>query len=54
MLFTGLIVISGVKDGIEKYAKILMPLLLVLLLVLVVRALTLDNAREGVVFLFIV
>jgi len=52
MLFTGLIVISGVKDGIEKYAKILMPLLLVLLLVLVVRALTLDNAREGVVFLF--
>lgn len=52
MLLTGLIVISGVRDGIEKYAKILMPLLLVLLLVLVIRALTLDGAREGVVFLF--
>ncbi len=52
MIFTGLIVISGVKDGIEKYAKILMPLLLVLLIVLVIRALTLDGARQGVVFLF--
>jgi len=52
MFFTGSIVISGVKNGIEKYAKILMPILLVLLLVLVVRSLTLEGAREGLVFLF--
>jgi len=52
MFFTGYIVISGVKNGIEKYAKILMPILLVLLLVLVVRSLTLEGAREGLVFLF--
>jgi len=52
MFFTGYIVISGVKNGIEKYAKILMPILLVLLLVLVVRSVTLDGAREGLVFLF--
>ncbi|MEN8202220.1 MAG: sodium-dependent transporter [Bacteroidota bacterium] len=51
MFFTGYIVISGVKNGIEKYAKILMPILLVLLLVLVVRSVTLDGAREGLVFL---
>jgi NSS family neurotransmitter:Na+ symporter len=52
MFFTGYIVMSGVKKGIEKYAKILMPILLVLLLVLVVRSLTLEGARDGLVFLF--
>lgn len=52
MFFTGYIVISGVKDGIEKYAKILMPILLLLLLVLVVRSVTLQGSREGLVFLF--
>jgi NSS family neurotransmitter:Na+ symporter len=52
MFFTGYIVISGVKKGIEKYAKILMPILLALLLVLVVRSLSLEGAREGLVFLF--
>jgi NSS family neurotransmitter:Na+ symporter len=52
MFFTGYIVISGVKKGIEKYAKILMPLLLVLLVVLVIRSLSLEGARQGLVFLF--
>lgn len=52
MFFTGYIVIAGVKNGIEKYAKILMPILLVLLVILVVRSVTLDGAKEGVVFLF--
>ena len=52
MFFTGYIVISGVKDGIEKYAKILMPMLLVLLIILVIRSVSLEGAREGLVFLF--
>ena len=52
MLFTGYIVISGVKKGIEKYAKILMPLLFLLLLILVIRSVTLEGAGEGLVFLF--
>ena len=52
MFFTGYIVISGVKNGIEKYAKILMPILLLLLLILVVRSITLEGSREGLVFLF--
>ena len=52
MFFTGYIVVSGVKKGIEKYAKILMPVLLVLLVVLVIRSVTLEGARDGLVFLF--
>ncbi|KPL23321.1 MAG: Na+-dependent transporter, partial [Bacteroides sp. SM1_62] len=47
-----IIVLSGVRDGIEKYAKILMPILLAILLVLVARGVTLEGAREGVRFLF--
>lgn len=52
LFFTGYIVVSGVKKGIERYSKILMPALLLLLLVLVTRSLTLEGAREGLVFLF--
>ena len=52
MFFTGYIVVSGVRNGIEKYAKILMPILLVLLLILVVRSVTLEGSREGIIFLF--
>ena len=52
MFLTGYIVISGVKNGIEKFAKILMPVFLVLLLILVVRSVSLEGSREGLVFLF--
>jgi NSS family neurotransmitter:Na+ symporter len=53
MIFlTGYIVISGVKNGIEKFAKILMPAFFVLLLILVVRSVSLEGGREGLVFLF--
>ena len=55
LVFMGLtagIVVAGVKDGIEKYTKILMPLLLVILVILCVRSLTLPGAREGLRFLF--
>lgn len=51
MIMTAAILFGGVKDGIEKYSKILMPLLLVIILVLDVRALTLPGAGEGVRFL---
>jgi len=52
MLLTGYIVISGVKNGIEKFAKILMPIFLVLLLILAVRSVSLEGGREGLIFLF--
>ncbi|MGB4293071.1 MAG: sodium-dependent transporter, partial [Bacteroidales bacterium] len=40
MGLTALIIISGVKNGIERYTKILMPFLLVLLVLLCIRSLT--------------
>lgn len=39
-------------SGIEKASKFMMPVLFVLLIVIVVRSLTLPNAREGVDFMF--
>lgn len=52
MVLTMAIVIVGVKDGIEKYAKFLMPLLVVIIIVLGIRAITLNGASEGLKFLF--
>ena len=52
IFLTGYVVFKGVKDGIEKYAKILMPLLFVILIILGIRSITLPGAKEGLVFLF--
>jgi len=52
MSFTAIIILSGVKKGIERYTKILMPLLLVILILLCVRSLTLEGSRAGLRFLF--
>jgi NSS family neurotransmitter:Na+ symporter len=52
MALTAAIIMSGVQKGIEKYTKILMPMLFVLLLVLVVRSVTLPGAAGGISFLF--
>lgn len=49
---TGLIVLAGVKKGIEKYTKVMMPLLFVLVLIIAVRSVTLPNSWDGLVFLF--
>lgn len=49
---TGFVVISGVKDGIEKYSKILMPILLITLIALIFRSLSLEGASKGLEFLF--
>lgn len=49
---TALVCVSGVKDGIEKYAKILMPILFALLAILMVRSVTLPGAWAGIEFLF--
>ncbi len=49
----GVILKFGVKDGIERAAKIMMPSLFVLLLGLVIFVLTLDNAVAGLRFYLI-
>ncbi|HCT95111.1 MAG: Na+-dependent transporter [Bacteroidetes bacterium GWE2_39_28] len=51
LTLSALIVVAGVKNGIEKYSKILMPILFILVLLLAIRSLTLDGASEGVRFL---
>jgi len=44
------IISRGVKKGIERWTKILMPILFLLIIFLAFRALTLPNAGEGVSF----
>ena len=52
MGLTAFIVAAGVKNGIEKSTKILMPLLFVILIILIVRSVTLPGAAKGISFLF--
>lgn len=52
MTMTAGIVLAGVQKGIEKYAKLLMPLLIVLIIVMCLRSLTLEGAGDGMRFLF--
>jgi len=47
------ILVAGVKEGIEKAAKILMPTLFLMLVIMVAYVLTLDNAMAGVKFFLI-
>jgi len=50
ILITIFIVSKGVQNGVEKVNKYFMPALFVLFFVLIIRALTLDGAGEGVRF----
>jgi len=50
ILLTVYVVSKGVSGGIEKFSKILMPGLFLILLLLLVRSLTLPGAGKGLVF----
>ena len=50
MFAAGGILLCGVKKGIERWSKILMPLLFILLLALLLRSVSLPNAIRGVRF----
>lgn len=52
MLATVIIILGGVKKGIEKYTKILMPLLFIILVILSIKSISLPNSSEGLKFLF--
>ena len=51
MLMTHFIIVKGVERGIEKSAKIMMPMLFILLIVLAVCSVSLPGAGAGIEFL---
>lgn len=53
MTLVAAVVIGGVTKGIERFSKLLMPALFLLLVVLVIRAVTLDGAGEGLRFFLV-
>ena len=52
LILTMIIVFGGVSGGIEKFCKIAMPALFVLLVIVVIRSCTLPGATPGLKFLF--
>ena len=51
LLLTHLVVAIGVEKGIERYSKIMMPILLLIIVVLAVFSMFMPNAIEGIKFL---
>lgn len=51
MLATHFIIMQGVEKGIEKFSKIMMPALFIIILILVVCSITLPGAGEGISYL---
>jgi len=52
VVLTAGVVLAGVQKGIEKYSKVLMPILFVLIIILGIKSVTLPNSIEGLKFLF--
>lgn len=52
LLLTMLIVVVGIKGGIERFSKVMMPLLFLMVLSIAIYALTLPGAKAGVDYLF--
>ena len=51
LLLTHIVVARGVESGIERFSKVMMPVLLVIILLLSCFSLTLPGARDGLAFL---
>ena len=52
LLATAVVVAAGIKGGIEKFSKVMMPLLFVIVLGIAIYAITLPGAGKGVEYLF--
>lgn len=53
IFLTYIVVIKGISGGIEKFNKIGMPALFVMLIIIIIRSLTLDSAIEGIKYMFV-
>ena len=53
MVICFVIVAGGISGGIEKFNKIGMPALFVMLVIIIIRALSLPHASEGLKFMFV-
>ncbi len=53
MLLSHLIIIRGVQGGIEKFSKVMMPLLLLIIAVMVVCSFSMPGTEEGLRFLLL-
>ena len=51
MVGTAIVILLGVKKGIERFTKVTMPLLFILIIIIVVFGLTLPGAGKGVEYL---
>lgn len=52
VLLTHIVIVSGVKKGIEGASKVMMPMLFLMLVILCIRSVTLPGAARGLEFLF--
>ena len=52
MMVTTLIVVIGIKDGIEKFSKVMMPMLFFIVIAIAIYSVTLPGAGRGVEYLF--
>ena len=52
LLLTHFVVVRGVKKGIERSSKLMMPLLFILVIVLAVCSVSLSGSEKGLLFLF--
>lgn len=53
LIITGCIVACGVRKGIERVSKVIMPLLFFIFAILLFKTLTLEGSMEGVKFLLV-
>lgn len=52
LALTAGIVIGGIKNGIEKFSKVMMPVLFLLVVAMAVRSMTLPGSGPGISYLF--
>ncbi len=52
LALTGAVIFAGVKKGIEKFTKVMMPLLFIMVIIIAIRSLTLPGSMEGISYLF--